>query len=288
MADDDLPEGFTLDQTGSSELPEGFVIDKPSEYNGTGTGPWSPTDPNSAHAKANKFLMDQAPGLMHTLGAAVQGVPVVGALNGELPGQEKFNEENPVTSGAANLAGGIAATAPLAGAIAAKTLGKGANEAYSLGEEYAPNAFNGVKDTTQNAYGGIKNLISQSGLFGGLGGADAAVKGGNEQDINNKAILGALGGASGPVLSKVISPGVDIGDKAAKTLSAVLGTALGAKVAGLGESVLGLLLGEHDLPAQAVKKYAANTALKSPNTQALLSTLGGQAGQVNSNNTGQQ
>lgn len=253
----DLPEGFTLDQA-SSDLPEGFTLDqeKPKDdYNGTGTTPWSPTDPNSLHAKLNKYLMDNHPDLIHTLNSGVKGLPVIGATVGDTPGQADFEKDNPTQAGTANLVGSVAGYAPMAAATAAAS-----------------------------GPGLLMNALTQAGLGSTVGALDSKAHGDTDEQAKNKALLGALGGAAGPVTGKILSPGINLSDGVAKMLSVgggTLGGIYSAMHGGMAHElgpILGLLLGEQGPAVRAVQRVASNTAMQDPKAVALLSALGSKAG----------
>lgn len=250
----DLPEGFTLDQT-SSDLPEGFTLDQEKPYNGTGTTPWSPSDPNSLHAKLNKYLMDNHPDLIHTLNSGVKGLPVVGAAVGDTPGQADFEKDNPTQAGAANLVGSVAGYAPMAAATAAAS-----------------------------GPGLLMNALTQAGLGSTVGALDSKAHGDTDEQAKNKALLGALGGATGPVVGKVLSPGINLSDGMAKAVTVgggTLGGIYSAMHGGLTHElgpILGLLLGEQPAAVQGVQRAASNTVMRGPKVTALLSALGSKGG----------
>lgn len=246
----DLPEGFTIDADNNSGLPEGFSIDQPTANiqptSTVGKALTSVLGPINEYIRKNNFLgLETAKNVSREV---TKGVPVVGNFTGGITDQDnqsnaQFEKNNPTTSGALKLAGGVASTLPLAAAAPAGVLG-------------------------------------QMGLFSGLGGADAAAAGGSAQDIKNKAILGALGGAAGPFLGKVISPAQK--ELSPERAGDMVGSVLGSLGGGLEGGVFGHLMADTIGPyvAGPINKYWTNGVAQNPTVKALLNSLGGQVGNV--------
>lgn len=193
----DLPEGFvldsqpTVDSSSSASLPEGFELDPEKSYNGTSNTPFGTQDPNSTHAAINRWLMENVPSVIHGLANFAKGIPITGQMvdDNTIPGHEQYNKEHPIISGLEKATGAIASTAPLSAAAALPEAGLGAN------------------------------MLTQGGLFGGLGTADKVAQKANEgglDEVTNTpaseyaatAGINAAAGALGPVLGKIISPNI--------------------------------------------------------------------------------
>ena len=214
----------------------------------------------------------------------VRGVPILGKVmehnNPDNQSQLDFQENNPNITRGLHLAGGIASTAPLAGGLAG-LLAKETPAAYEFGAEVAPGAFQAVKQVPSmlSSTGNyLKQIAGQSGLFGGIGGADALAAGKSSDDVKKEAVLSAIGGGLGPTAGKIIGPGIKLSSDASKTIGYFLGALAGGKLFGLNEAILGALPGESGIMPKLVQRYFGGNTLGSPTSKAILSTLGAQAG----------
>lgn len=180
----------------------------------------------------------------------VKGIPVAGALAQDDTAHKQFEQDHPIVSKAANIAGGTAAMLPLTAGVGALA---GGNT--------------------------ILNAVGQSGLGAATNFADATAKGESEQDRKNQTLLGLLAGPASAVGGKALSPGINLSDNLAKTLAAVGGAGAGLYATMKGglahglEPVLGLLMGETPLAPKLLQKTLGNTALSNPTSQALLSAM---------------
>lgn len=189
MNDSDYEELPPIANAASETANTSDYEELPSKYNGTSNTPFGTQDPNSTHAAINRWLMENVPSVIHGLANFAKGIPITGQMvdDNTIPGHEQYNKEHPVISTLEKGAGALATAVPLSAAAALPEAGLGAN------------------------------MLTQGGLFGGLGTADKvsqkyseggwnAVKNTPASEYGTTAAVNTAAGALGPVLGKIISP----------------------------------------------------------------------------------
>lgn len=120
------------------------------------------------------------------MNSMAKGVPILGNLVNPYEKatgttySKDLEKDYPMTAAGARVAGGVASMGPIAGGVAAST-----------------------------APGLVRNVLAQSGTFGGIGVADKIAEKGQEATPEDLAWAGgtnAIGGAMGPLIGKLLSP----------------------------------------------------------------------------------